>query len=241
MVHVLYLDRYHLGDPLFLNGLARDVLAFPAPLVLVHGGGEAAERALEAQGFVPAWRSGVLAAESEAERALVERAARDLNRRIAHALNEAGVPSVRLDASSRGLFEAGEGGLETKNVAWLVTLVSQGAVPVMAALGGGGSHGAREVNGGEVAGRLAAAFASAGREARVVMLVKSGLNGPESSDPSDPPVRMEELPEAAVPEPEALRAALGTGSEVRLVRRAELRVAASRGVEVAPGVDNKSA
>lgn len=239
MVHVLYLDRYHLGDPLFLNGLARDVLAFPGPLVLVHGAGEAAERALEAQGRFPEWRDGVLAVESEADRTLVERAARDLNRRIAHALNDAGVAAVRLDAGSRGLFRMEESGLAVKKSDWLRTLVAQGAVPVVAALLGATGDIASEVNGGAVAGRLAQSLGA--ESATVLMLVKSGSYASESAFWEAGTVPISEVPTAALPEPEAARAALATGAEVRLVQRAELRTAASGGVVVAGGVDNKSA
>lgn len=248
MVSVLYLDRYHLGDPLFLNGLARDVLAFPGPLVLVHGAGEAAERALEAQGRFPEWRGGVLAAESESDRALVERAARDLNRRIVHTLNEAGVAAVRLDAGSRGLLRATETGLEVKkadedtlDVEWFVVLVAQGVVPVVAALLGDAEGAAREVNGGAVAGHLAEALAVEGGTSSVLMLAKSGLNAPEMQVRALGAASLDVIPADAIPEPEAVRAALGVGAEVRFVERTALRSGAAGGLVVTDSVDNKSA
>ncbi|MCH7640070.1 MAG: hypothetical protein IH855_11505 [Bacteroidetes bacterium] len=37
---LVYLDAYHLGDPLFLRGFARDVEAHVGPLILVHGSGK---------------------------------------------------------------------------------------------------------------------------------------------------------------------------------------------------------
>ena len=241
MTSVLYLDRYHLGDPLFLNGLARDVLAFPGPLVLVHGAGEAAERALEAQGRIPQWRDGVLVVESSAGRALVERAARDLNRRIVHTLNDAGVSAVRLDAGSRGLFRAGEVGPEVKNLDWLRALVAQGVVPVVAALLEEERGAPREVSGGAVAGLLADAFTRSGESSCVLALVKNGAYAPESGDRAFGAMSPEALPEERLPEPEAIRAALAAGAETRLIGRSDLRLGASGGLSIAEGVDNKSA
>ena len=241
MASVLYLDRYHLGDPLFLNGLSRDVLASPEPLVLVHGAGEAAERALEAQGRIPEWREGVLAVESESDRALVERAARDLNRRIAHALNEAGVAAVRLDAGSRGLFRVESGALAVKNRDWLAPLVAQRVVPVLAALLEGGDSTAREVSGGEVAGRLALALGEMGSTTRVLMLTKNASYTSETAIRSHGVVPLDAVEEGALPEPEAVRAALVTGAEVRLVPRTALRQAHAEGGVIVTGVDNKSA
>ncbi len=233
MTSVLYLDRYHLGDPLFLNGLARDVLAFPEPLVLVHGAGEEAERALEAQGRVPEWRDGVLVVESDADRALVERAARDLNRRIVHTLNDAGVSAVRLDAGSRGLFRVGEAGLEVNKTDWLRALVAQGVVPVIAALLDEGRAAAREVGGGAVAGRLAEALTRSGEPSCVLAMVKSGSYAPESEHRALGAVPSDALPEDLLPEPEAIRTSLAAGAETRLIGRRDLRFGASGGTRIA--------
>ena len=241
MPAVLYLDRYHLGDPLFLNGFARDVLASPEPLIIVHGSGESAERALEAQGRMVAWTDGILNVETDTDRALVERSARELNRQIAHTLNEAGVASVRLDASSRGLLKATGTGLAVKKIDWLRTLVAQGAVPVLTALMSREEGPAREVNGGSVAGAIAAALTTEDAAVPVVMLAKKRPGDLESPVSAGGDGGAEAVPKALYDEPEALNAALRAGGEVRLIGRADLRSGALDGVRSGNSVDNKSA
>ena len=237
MPAVLYLDRYHLGDPLFLNGFARDVLAFPEPLVIVHGSGEAAERALEAQGRIAEWKDGVLAVETDADRALVERAGRDLNRQIVHTLNDAGVAAVRLDAGSRGLLKATEKGVEAKKIDWLRTLVAQGAVPVILAVLDAEGGPAREMNGGAVAGEIAASLSIKGESMPVLVMAKSGLKSLESHKS----VILSELPDDVLSEPEAVQSALETGADVRLIARSDLRSGAVDGLALRSAVDKKSA
>ena len=158
-MHVLYLDRYHLGDPLFLARLAKAVGARTQPLVLVHGAAEAAERALEAEGAFPEWQGGVLRVATEAERATVERAARTLNRQIATTLTEAGVAAFRADGASRGLLRPAGDGFEVGRARWLGELAEQGAVPVVAALvPAGEGAAAHEADGARVAAALAEAL-----------------------------------------------------------------------------------
>jgi isopentenyl phosphate kinase len=241
MIHVLYLDRYHLGDPLFLNGFARDVLGLDAPCVLVHGAGEAAERALEAQGRFPEFEGGVLAVETEADRALVARAARDLNRQIAHTLNDAGVAAVRLEASGRGLIRATSDGFEAGNTGWLRGIVAQGAVPVIAALVGEMGGAVREANGGAVAGTLARAFADEGTEAQVVFLTKNGQNGLVTDDSVQAEVALEAVSAALVAEPEAVRRALAAGAEVVVTGRSGLRQTPLVGTRIREVEPKKSA
>jgi acetylglutamate kinase len=156
---VLLLDAYHLGDPLFLAGFTRDVSRRDqsAPHIFAHGGGEAAERALEARGEPAERQGGVLQiADPEASLA-VERATRELGREITAALNEAGVPAVRFTGADRGLLRY-EGGTLVARTDWLLALARQGAVPVVTALVAGGEGRAlRE----EAAGAAAAALAQA--------------------------------------------------------------------------------
>ena len=127
---LVFLDRYHLGDPLFLSSFARDVKAHVGPLILVHGSGEEAERVLEARGFLTKEeRSGPVA------RQLVERAIRDLNRRIVHELNDAAVPAVGVFGVDRALLQrSGRGDIEAGKVDWLVALARQGGIPVLGGL-----------------------------------------------------------------------------------------------------------
>ena len=240
MIHVLYLDAYHLGDPLFLTGFARDVQALSGSCLLVHGAGEAAERALEARGRFPSFEGGVLAVETAEDRRVVARAARELNRQIVHTLNDAGVAAVGLEAAGRGLIRRSERGFFDPNVTWLHDLVTQGVVPVVVALIDGPSGEAEEVNGGAVSGALARSLTTAGTPAAATFLTKSGQNGLFSQVG-----RLEEAPRSAVEEgliaePEALDAALDTGADVLLTSRSGLRADPVEGTRVRGATPKKS-
>ncbi len=155
---VLYLDAYSLGDPLLPTALGRDVKARGAGLVLVHGSGEAGERALEAAGAWPESVAGVWRVTTGAEADAVERAARHLNRRLAHEINEAGAAVVGV--VGRGLLRA-DG--QVGRTDWLAELVAKGATAVVAALAphaGGGILGAplREVDAAGASAALARAL-----------------------------------------------------------------------------------
>lgn len=212
---LLLLDSYHLGDPLFLTGLARDLAARRGGLVLVHGSGERGERALEAQGLVPTLADGVWVVETEREAATVERAVRELNREIAHELNEAGVASVRVVGADRGLLKSAEGGVRAGRTQWLADLVGQGVVPVVAALVGGKGGPLREVD----AGRAAAALARS-LDVPLAILTRRTLDaegGPASL--ADAAVR------SALAAPEAAERAVEAGAEVVATGRGALREA----------------
>ncbi|MDX1438642.1 MAG: hypothetical protein R3284_01950 [Rubricoccaceae bacterium] len=127
---LIYLDAYHLGDPLFLRSFAQDLKEHVGPVILVHGSGEEAERALEANGLL-----------SDAERQspealrIVERAVRDLNRRIVHELNEAAIAAVGILGTDRGLLQQNSSGkLLTRNVNWIADLSFKRGVPVIGSL-----------------------------------------------------------------------------------------------------------
>ena len=240
MTYVLYLDRYHLGDPLFLTGFARDVQHLGGSCLLVHGAGEAAERALEAQGRFPTFEGGVLAVESAEDLRVVARAARELNRQIVHTLNDAGVASVGLEASGRGLLERADGGIRAKKVTWLRDLVAQGAVPVVMALLPGPGGEAEEVSGGAVAGALALALAESGTPAAAAFLTKNGQNGLHSADQRVEEAAMEAVAEGVMPEPEALRDAHGTGADVIITSRSGLRSAPVVATRILPAAPKKT-
>ena len=177
---LVLLDAYTLGDPLFISQLARDIAARKEGLVFVHGSGEAGERALEARGLAPEARGGVWATATAAEALDVERAARDLNRRLVHEMNESGVPAVRVMASDRGLVARDESGaLRAGKTAWLATLVGQGCVAVVAAFVSDAAGGPlAEADAAETAAVLAGAL---GAEAVAVLVSgrAAGIAGPD--------------------------------------------------------------
>lgn len=172
---LVYLSSYHLGDPLFLRGFVRDVQAHVGPLILMHGSGEEGERALEARGLLTSQQRGSVVAKQ-----LVERAMRDLNRRIVHELNEGGVPAVGLFGVDRGLLRQGEGGLvEAGKAAWLAELAMQRAIPVVGGLIAGSGDDLTEADVGQILAVLSVALSnSAHVEVHIVAFTsnrKSGL------------------------------------------------------------------
>ncbi len=169
MILVL-LDAYHLGDPLFIPQLARDVAARKEGILFVHGSGEAGERAVEALGGVARQVDGVWDTRTPAEAADVERATRDLNRRIVHEMNEAGAPAVRVMAGDRGLVTgSADGTLRAGRTAWLSALIQQNVVPVIATMISSGSDSLREADPAQVAAVLAEALG-----ATAVVLLQTG-------------------------------------------------------------------
>ena len=140
------LDPYDLGDPLFLTQLARDLAHRGGGGVLVHGSGEAGERALEATGAVARIHDGVWAVETPEQAAVVERAARELNRRVVHELNEVGVSAVRVAGADRGLLKTDGAGLVAGPVGWVRDLAERGAAVVVASLVAGKGPELREVD-----------------------------------------------------------------------------------------------
>jgi hypothetical protein len=220
LVLLVYLDPYHLGDPLFLQRFGPAVKGHEGPLVLVHGSGEAAERALEAQGRTVERVDGVLRVE-EADRPLVERAARDLNRRIVDAL---GVSAVRVVGSDRGLLRRTPGGgVAVGRADWLRALLRQRVVPVVATLAVGEGGGAVEAPPGVALVALARALGDEEEASVLVVLTsKTGSTGPEA--PNEDAGR------------EVARMAGDEGVRVRLAQLQALRgKGLPEGVDLAPG------
>ena len=207
---VVYLDPYFLGDPLFVPGLARDLAARAAGVVLVHGSGERGERALESLGRVPRASGGVWETADEAGRAAVEQAARELNREIVHELNEQGVASIRALAADRGLVKASGGGVTAGRTGWLGELVRQGVTAVVASLVLADDGAVVEADAAATAAALAAALGG-----DVVALSKRSVGAALDA---------RQLGEA-VPEPAAVRRLVSAGAAVRVGPRALLRSA----------------
>lgn len=136
-LYILYLDRYHLGDELFINDLAQRLHQAPPgePLcLLVHGSGEKVERTLESQGFFPERRGGVLDVEAPEQVRLVERSVRETNRELVATLTDEVVPAVGIQGVDRNLLRLEEGTVVAQRVGWVEALLSQRVVPVVSAL-----------------------------------------------------------------------------------------------------------
>ncbi|MEM6288366.1 MAG: hypothetical protein AAF845_14555 [Bacteroidota bacterium] len=207
---LLHLDAYHLGDPLFVTGLARDLQVRGAGAILVHGSAERGERAIESLGHEAVAVDGAWQPPDPEAAAAVEKAARDVNREIAHELNEAGIASVRVIGADRGLLRRNEGRLEVGRAGWIATLAGQGVVVVVAAFVEDGEPALREVSPLEATARLAGAL-----EVPMSLLASKRVDtGPET--PADDVI-------AALPDPEAAGQQLAAGVEVVVLQRSDLR------------------
>lgn len=213
-LYLLYLDAYHLSDPLFAESLAR-LMAHrspPLPCLIVHGSGEAGVRRLEAEGLFPETVEGRVVARSAAEAALVEQALRQATRQLVSTLTDAGVPAVGFQGADRGLLRATPDGVAPGRLAWLVELVRRGVVPVVSTLARS-EGGLREVAPAAALQALGAALGAA--QAPVVVLFsrtgRPGLYEGETLLESSTP---EAVPSSIWSETEVLHAVvegLGTG------------------------------
>jgi isopentenyl phosphate kinase len=136
-LYLLYLDRYHLGDEIFINNLAQRMHRAPAgdPLCLiVHGSGEKVERTLESQGFFPERTGGVLDVTEPEQVRLVERAVRETNQKLVATLTDEVVPAVGIQGIDRNLLQLEAGTVTAPKVGWVEALLKQRVVPVVSAL-----------------------------------------------------------------------------------------------------------
>lgn len=222
-IYLVYLDPYHLDDLLFLPGLARMMRRQRRPPCLfVHGSGERAERLLEAEGLFPERRDGLVQIRTAAEAALVERAARQVNRQIVGGLTEEGVPAVGVQGIDRGLLHKNDDGqVAPGRIDWLKALAEKQALPVVSALAQeAGSGRVCEIHLREAARALAEALQADG----VVVAFFTRNNQPGILDGETPaPERsLDALTEAILPEPEAARAIVLAGFSVILTSPAGL-------------------
>jgi len=158
-LYLLYLDRYHLGDPLFVKNLAKHIQQGPTrECLIVHGSGEKVERTFEAQGLFPERNRGVLDVETTEQKRLVERAVREANQEIVGSLTDEVISTVGIQGTDRGLLRlsssAGNGAqgdgaqgdgapatpsgedieITTGKVGWLEALLKQQVIAVVSAL-----------------------------------------------------------------------------------------------------------
>lgn len=137
-IYLLYLDRYHLDDPLFLSSMAQRMKRVKRrlpPLLFLHNSGEQTERLLEAEGYFSKREEGLLHLQTSKELALLERAMRDVNRRIVGTLTDEGVHTVGFHGLDRGLLRIGaDGQVSAGRVDWLLDLMLKRVVLVLSTL-----------------------------------------------------------------------------------------------------------
>ena len=206
-LYVVYLDRHHLGDELFLKSLAQHFAQADSgepSCLLVHGSGEKVERTLESQGYFPERTDGVLDIENDEQRRLVERAVRETNQEIVAALTDEVVSTVGIQGVDRNLLGLDDQGQVTAaNVGWLAALVKQRVVPVVSALVED-EEGPREVWAADVAVALAAAL-SASFDPVVCALTTGDQPGLVDAEGRREEIAVEALSDDRVPDVDAVR------------------------------------
>ncbi len=219
-VFLLYLDRYHQGDPLFVKQLAEGLSGVQQGgrllrCMIVHGSGEKAERTLEAQGVFAERKGGVLQVEAPAHRQLVERAAREANQELVAALTDAVVSAVGAQGTDRRLLRpCADGAVEAGALGWVEDLMAMRVVPVLSALARDAEGRARATPPVEAALAVAGAIDEA--EATLVSSTRNGKPGLRPADGPRSEASASEIPASAAPEPEAVRRAAGAGCAVLL-------------------------
>ncbi len=162
-LYIVYLDRHHLGDELFLKSLAQhfsQAKSGEPPCLIVHGSGEKVERTLESKGYFPERSEGTLDLETEEQRRLVERAVRETNQELVAALTDQVVSTVGIQGVDRNLLGLAEDRrITASNTGWLAALIKQRVVPVVSALVEDGDK-TREVWAADVAVALAEALSA---------------------------------------------------------------------------------
>ncbi len=219
-LYLVYLDRYHLGDPTFIKNLAHEAGQAPSgepSSVMVHGSGEKVERTLEAQGYFPERVEGVLDVQTAEQQRLVERAVREVNRDLVGTFTDEVVSTVGVQGVDRGLLRLDEaGGLHTGKTGWVEALVKQRVLPVVSALARTPDETeVREVAPAEALTALAASF-EASFDPKAVFLVTTGRPGIPGEAGVRPEVTLDAVTEAHVPEPDAVQQVHAAGLPVLL-------------------------
>lgn len=221
---LVYLDDYHLGDVLFLQGLTRAYGAARGqapPSLLVHGSGEEAERLLEAEGLFVERKDGILPAESPAAAALVERAVRQVNRRLVGMLTDAVVPAVGLLGTDRAVLRVdAEGHVNTGKTGWVRALLSQRVLPVVGAYAQQAPESGREVD--AVSALLALAVAVFDEAPTVVFFTRTNLPGLMDGRETRPEATLDALDPRVVGDLDALRRVAGAGLPILLTNTARV-------------------
>lgn len=214
MTYFLYLDDYHLDDPLFVSSMARMMhrrQALPR-CVMVHGSGGEVERRFEAEGLFPETQHGLIQPATPEDAALVEQALRATTRKIVGALVDEIIYAVGFQGTDRGLLQLRDDAVTLGKTGWLLPLVQQGALPVISAVAQTPEGRPRQVAAHAALLALAAAFEGA----TVVFFTRDNRPGLFIDGSLQPEAGAAEVPEALLPNPTAFRATVAAGYPVLL-------------------------
>ena len=229
-LYLLYLDRYHQGDPLFLRELAQHFARADTEqlsTLLLHTSGEKLERTLEAEGLFPERQGGVVRPETPRQEALAERAAREANQELVGLLTDEIVTAVGLQGADRGLLQRGEGGtLSAGSLGWVEDLIKMRVLPVISALAEG-PDGAEEVAPARAAVVLGEALE--GFDVTICFLATGDL-------PEEHSVAVDVLPDEVFAESDVMAEAVESQGSVLLTNlRGYFAADGPRGTEVTAG------
>lgn len=216
--YLLYLDDYHLEDPVFVQSMARimhrrDRLP---PCLMVHGSGGQAERRLEAEGLFPETENGVVQPTTSEEHALVERGLRMATQQVVGTLVDEIIYAVGFQGADRGLLERqADGTLMAGDLDWLETLIDQQAIPVISTL----VRDAMAQHLVQVPLREAALTLAQGLnrpDVTLVFFTRTGKAGLLDGDVPRSTVSIDDVPDEVVAAPAALRAVAAAGFDILL-------------------------
>jgi len=211
---VIYLDRHHLNDTLFLRAMAHAVARRPRDwqTILVHGPGSFLERWFEGKGIFLDMEDGAPVAPPPEIAPMVDTALHDFNRRLTRLLTENMVHAVGVAGSDRGLLVWEGGRLRTGRADWLKAVLRTGVVPLMSATAAGPDGSTQAVPPSEFLPRLIDAVGGA---TEVVFFSRNNLPGiMRGSDPIEN-VTMADVRAADVfTEPDVMEAVVLTESPV---------------------------
>ncbi|NBC16884.1 MAG: hypothetical protein GVY18_06150 [Bacteroidetes bacterium] len=216
--YLLYLDDYHLEDPVFVQSMARIMQRRDRlpPCLMVHGSGGRAERLLEAEGLFPETEDGVVRPTTPEEEALVERGLRQATRQVVGTLVDEVIYAVGFQGADRGLLQRqADGTLATGDLGWLDALIDQQAIPVISTMAQDGTA-QTPVQVPLRAAALALAQGLNRPDVTLVLFTRTGKSGLLDGEAPREAVAIDEVPDAVVAAPEALRAAVAQDVDVLL-------------------------
>lgn len=165
---VIKVSGAQLDDEVFIKALAKTIQLMSEPVVIVHGGGKAITQMQTIMGIQPEYIDGLRVTDAQSM-ALVEMVlCGTVNTNITRTLVLHGLDALGLNGADRGLIRAekfphpsadlGFVGIPTSVYgAWLLKLVAEGIIPVIAPIGLG-EDGPYNINADHVAGAVARAI-----------------------------------------------------------------------------------